>query len=79
MTRIDNKAEILGKKLLYAKLHLYLSFTRLHLLGFIRYSGTESGPGVRPDFNRQDLVPDEQAETTQSNGEPQGPMGSNAS
>ena len=57
MTRIDHKLEILGKKLPYAELHLYLSFLRLHLLDYIGYSGTESGPGVRPDFNRRDLAP----------------------
>ena len=63
MTRIDNKVEILGKKLLYAKLHLYLSFLRLHSLGYIGYSGTESGPGVHPDYNCQDLASGEPAET----------------
>ena len=79
MTRIDNKLKILGKKLLYAKLHLYFSFLWLHLLGYIGYSRNESGPGVHPDFNCRDSAPGEQAEMTQSDGEPQGPMGSDAS
>ena len=34
VARIDNKLEILGKKLLYTKSHLYLSSTQLHLLGY---------------------------------------------
>ena len=54
MARIDNKLEILGKELLYAKLHLYLSLMRLALLGYS--GGTESGPEGCPDFSCQDLA-----------------------